>query len=589
MEKGWFELRNRTKRTYAQSVWIPLHISYSQKSGDFGAPGYSEEYEGAHSIVVPLEKKALGEKYSWSDDHGCRPWSTEKFYWPADTYVLNEEVEVGFRLALRQSIPDQPHATWHLHQDFVIALELLREGDSWVRPAEDYIEVARLKREPDGAPAGIEVRSEFLRDYLCARNSALRIASYRGRDAILVELGNIDFPEDRRSEEINGGRLEERAWAIDSSGSPFGSSVGVFRVSRNDIDSDDDVPVMGPETNDNIDTANWSFTREGEKFFRVMAEFWRDEWVEPAAQSVRVRYDNVASQVTYIVEADGTRQNADDLNDEDIGRWLWFNPNVVNSLLARRGGRLSWYTRDTGGLFTPANPSVHFGLNDSGLITVYARDVARLPEWERRFWAGFNVSPEGKVSAELLQAQVRAQVANSQSPEEFFPVVLRQLESAWASRFGSSILRTHEQTEDIAARIHRFRALDRPGLLSLAKDVARLTADAINADAAQDIAPPPKGKKRGSLKSFEAALATICGAAWARRVTGPLFGIYELRISDAHLPKSDMEAAFKLMGISNEDLPLQAGFKLLHSAVSSLNACQLILLDEFPPLKQGKN
>jgi hypothetical protein len=588
MEKSWFELRSHTKRTYSQSVWVPLHVSYSRKMGHSGAPGYSEEYEGAHSIIVPLEKRELGEKYSWSDSHECRPWATKKFYTPADAYMLNEEVEVGFRLVLRQSISGQPNATWHLNQDFVIALELLQEGDSWIRPAEDYVEVARLRRDPDGTPAGIEVRSEFLRDYLCARNCALRIASYRERVGILAELGDIDFPQEGCSEEINGGRLEERAWAIDSSGSPFGSSVGVFRVSRNDVDSEDDVPVMGPETNDNVETENWSFTREGEKFFRVMAEFWRDEWIEPAANSLRVRNDKVASQVTYIIDADGTRQNADDLNDEDIGRWLWFNPNVVNGLLARRGGRLAWYTRDTGGLFTPANPSVHFGLNDSGLITVYARDIARLPEWERRFWAGFNVSPEGKVSSELLQAQVRAQVAKSQSPEQFFPIVLEQLSSAWASRFGSAIFRAHDQVDEIAARVHRFRALNRPGLLSLAKDVARLTADAINADAAQEVAPPPKGERRGSLKSFEAALATVCGPHWAHKVMGPLFGIYELRISDAHLPKSDMESAFKLMDISDEDTHLNAGYKLLHSAVSSLNACQLILRDQFPPLNQSK-
>lgn len=68
---------------------------------------------------------------------------------------------------------------------------------------------------------------------------------------------------------------------------------------------------------------------------------------------------------------------------------------------------------------------------------------------------------------------------------------------------------------------------------------------------------------------------------------GPLFGIYELRISDAHLPKSDMEAAFKLMEITDEDTPINAGFKLLHSAVSSLNACQLILRDKFPPLNRS--
>lgn len=577
MNKAWFDLRSQVKRTYAQAVWIPLCIYHSESQGEYNIPGYQSSFEGAHSIVVPLKGKDLGERYSWSDDHEPRPWAEEGFYQPADVYSHDLGHEIGFRLALRQNIADQPHTIWHLHQDFVLALGLMKDADTWVRPAEGYAEVARLRRDSKGDPVGIEVKAEFLRDYLAARGAALRIASYRSRTGVVAQLGDIDFPADPDEQIVHGGRLEERSWAIDRSGSHFGSSVAVFKVSRNDIDPDDDVPVMGPDTKENIDSISSRFTRNDGKLHQVMAEFWRDEWVEPGLLSPRVREDHVPSEVTFIVEADGTRMNADDLNREDIGRWLWFKPGIVSSHLARRGARIDWYTQDTGGFSTPSDPSVHFGINESGLITVYAQDVARLPEWERRLWAGFNVTPEGKVSAELLSAQVRAVVAKTQAPEAFFSRGLELIKRSWRDRYGTELFRQHDQEDTILAGIHRFRAIDRLGLFALAKDVARLTADSIDVSVAQAAVAPPKGQKPGSLKSLERVLASLSDDETARAVMGPLFATYDLRLSDAHLPKTDLQTSLQLLGIEPGDLPIDEGGQLLSAVVSALFNCAKIL------------
>jgi hypothetical protein len=313
-----------------------------------------------------------------------------------------------------------------------------------------------------------------------------------------------------------------------------------------------------------------------------MTEMRRDEWIEPAEFSPRVRGDKVPSEVHFIIEADGQRWNADQLNDEDIGRWLWFSADIVSSFLKRRGSQLKWYTRDTGGFFTPSKSSIHFGINDSGLVTVYAYDVARLPEFERRFWAGFNVAPEGKVSRELISAQMETKVADTKAPEDFLPKMLGQLNIAFSNRFGSPLLREHDKTDSILERVHRFRALEHDGLFSLAKDVARLTADSIDVVPLHKIVPLEKGERRGSLKSLERVLETIFPKDLAKQVMGPLFAVYELRLADAHLPKVDMEAVLKLLDISQEDQPLIKGYKLLHTTVSSLYTIALILRGELP-------
>ena len=395
---------------------------------------------------------------------------------------------------------------------------------------------------------------------------------------MIVEGAN--FPEgfeEIPEEDFEGGRLEIRSMKLDKQGNPAGSSVAVFRASRNDVDPDDDVPELGPETPGNVDSESCSFTRPDGGKLRLMGDFWRDEWLEPAAASPRVRMDDVPSEVTFIVSADGQRMNADDLDDEDIGRWLWFKPDLIPSIVSRRGAVLTWYSRETRGISTPADPAVHFGLNEIDLLTVYARDVARLPEWERRLWSGFNVTPSGKVSNELLMSQVRADPAKTQAPENFLPIVLMRLADTWLKTFGDAILRQHDNFDDIVKRCHRFRALDRVGLFALAKDLARITADLIDAKMAQKIAPPPRGENWGSLKSFENALASRASAEFAHTITGPLYATYELRLADAHLPKKDMGEAFKLLGIEEQDSYLTAGYKMLHMVVSSIDACTRVV------------
>ena len=80
---------------------------------------------------------------------------------------------------------------WHLHQDLVIALGLKREGDIWLCPDEGYIDVAHLKRREDGSAYLLEIRAEHLKDYLCARNMALYITSYRNRKIIVDDSSFI--------------------------------------------------------------------------------------------------------------------------------------------------------------------------------------------------------------------------------------------------------------------------------------------------------------------------------------------------------------------------------------------------------------
>jgi hypothetical protein len=239
---------------------------------------------------------------------------------------------------LEQRTNSAENSEWHLHQDFVITLGLKREGDTWVRPDEGYIEVAKLSKRADGDPDLLEVRASHLRDYLCARGMALYVTSYWDRVEVIESASHIAWPENPVRELRDNDRWEGRVLAIHEGGMPYGEETAVFHVARTDVDPEEDVPVFGLATDDNVTSKSWTKEHTGRKLYRVEGELWRTEWIEPASHSPIVRGDKLPPTVFFITDAEGKRENRETL----VGgrRWLWFRPEVILVLAHRRGGSL---------------------------------------------------------------------------------------------------------------------------------------------------------------------------------------------------------------------------------------------------------
>lgn len=572
MDKTWFELKEYRRRRIADAVWIPLRTTeYIEKKGRYGYVGYKKEYFGLGSVGIPLERREQATKLGWSDigiSHAQGIWATAGYYKPVDVYQYNDKVDLGTELVLVQHFPDEPQE-WHLHQDLVFALGLLRENDQWLRPDEGYAVVARLRRNEEGKPVALEIKNEYLRDYLCARGMFFRMTWFRSRDVIVEDAADVGSPTPT-NEATETERFELRVFPVIEGGHLGDGSFAVMHVARNDVDPDEDVPLPGPENDTNVTTSTRGGKHEGRNLVRVMGEVWRDEEIEPAENSPRVRSDQVPTGLRYICDASGATLTSEELDDEDIMRWLWFRPEVVPTLTKHRGGGLQWYTKETGGVGCSPHEFTHFGLNQAGLLTVYAYDIAKLPLWQQRIWAGYNATPEGGVSKELLSAQVQAVVANTTAPEGDLPHILTGLDELFQDAIGSPLFRPHASTEKLVGSISRFRALEPDGLFSLAKDLMRVVADRIDTAALQKIVPPHKGEKWGSLKSLEKYLATIISPEDARTVVGPLFGAYDLRLADAHLPKEELTKAYDLTRIDPTSPPLEQGYELIVAVASAL-------------------
>jgi hypothetical protein len=581
LEQQWFEMHEVRRRQLNDAVWVPLRAALRNTTGRFGFAGYQEEFFGLGSVAIPRDKRAAAAALGW-DDVGLRykpqPRAEEGRYTPSDVFMDHDGDEGlnGVPLVLSQDGNRDEPSQWHLHQDLVIALGLKRENDVWVSIDEGYTEVARLKRGDDG-PSLLEVRAEHLKDYLCARGMALCAASYRSRTEVREDATEIHWPEEQAQVEEGGNRWKGGRWDIHEGGEPFGSQAYVMRVAREGI-SGEDVPLIRP-TDESITSRSWTVASHGRKLIMVQGELWKTEWVEAAACSPRIRGDQLPAAVFFLTDNSGTREGAETLKSG--GRWLWFHPEVIRALAHRRDGALECGSREMGHVRCSPSYDITFGVNSMGFINAYAKDIALLPEWQQRLWAGFNISPEGGVSDELFDAQAKGIPAQTQAPEPFLRRGIELLNQLTTNRLGFRLFRDHDQFEEILTRTHRFRSIDQAGFFSLAKDLARLTADSIDAASLQKIVPSPKGEQRRSLKTLTSLLAQEISDSEARRLVAPLVGVYELRHADAHLPGSNLADSLRLVKVDPDSPFVIQGYQLLDACVSSLYGVAQVLKHQY--------
>ncbi|NEX48343.1 hypothetical protein [Pseudotabrizicola algicola] len=574
LSKEWFELRDHRRRQFSRAVWIPIYgIIFPKKHLEYPEIGHIEETFAVGSAVIFNDRRNEAddlEWHYWSQDNTIPYLTDDGTYCEAEAFHDGPAGRLGFRLVLSQYINAMHPRQVSINQDFIMAYGLIEEGDSWLRPSEGYEEVIKVKRDGSAEIKFVEVRAEYLKDYLAARKAALRLYYYRQRRAILDKDPQFGWPSDFSLVSEKNYSCEVRCHEIDASGDFPGTTWAVFKAWRTDVDPDEEVPDFSGNDDEATATESTSGVRgvEGGRFL-VSGEMWRGEWIEPAAASCRVGFNEPKETLMVQPDGDGGRVDLETLNVEEVGKYLWFKPDVVTALLSRRGGNLRWYTRDTGGVSPSPSTPLHFGVNKLGLVNAYAYDVARKPLWERRIWVAHNCRPDGGVASELLEAQMACKPANTKSPEFLIQSAVSWLDHVFMKKFGESLLRDHHEVSDLSERIHRFRGLDEHGLRSLAKDIVKYSIERINK--ASLVRAIDGGKSDlGTLKLLQRLLAKYTEEGYAYRRMSPLFGIYDLRGADAHLSSSDIEDCYVRIGIDRTVPHIQQAAQMIENVAEAI-------------------
>lgn len=578
MNQSWFEMQDLRKRKLDKSVWVPLRAEKSiRKDIYYGKIGYTEEFIGHGSLMIPVTENSVITDLTWNDvgiSHAhCFNYLHGEY---SECDKFKSDNFQGIHLVLNQNFDNNfDNNEWHLHQDLVLNLGLKREGDIWICPRQGYVEVAKLERNDDKSPTLLQIKNQFLKDYLCARNCGLYVISYFSRDEIFDNRSVLSWNDDSKSIQDDKDYWECRVLEIHEGGFPFGQKIAVSHAGRTDIDEEDIPDMTSFPTNENVKSEFYEKDFKGKKLYRIMAELWKYEWINPAQNSAVVLGDEQQIDLYYITDEEGNKESNRDLKKG--GKWLWFEPQLALSLLSKRGGFLNWYTKDTGSISCAPSWGVHFGVNDIGLITVYAKDIADLPHWQQQIWLSHNISPEGGISKELHDSQVKAKSASTLAPEAFIEDVILEINEAAKEQLNTHFFRQHHSISNIINSINRFRAVDDNSLFSLAKDMARIIVDDIDIESLQKIVIPPKNKKWGSIKTIENLLAIKIPPEEARKIMSPFVGVYELRHQDAHLPGSEIENSFKLVGIDRSLHSVIQGYQMIFACVDNLHVILRII------------
>lgn len=170
MNEEWILHKKETRRLFSNATWVPLRASIYEEKGNIKNVGYVSEYFGCGSVAFQSEHRKLVEEHlAWNElgiGQEVTPYAYDDYYLPIDQYQYNDKEPIGVHLVFDHPQPVVGGRLWILNPDLVVALHLIREGVNWVRPEENFVVVAREVLNEKGEHLSIEIKREFLLDYL---------------------------------------------------------------------------------------------------------------------------------------------------------------------------------------------------------------------------------------------------------------------------------------------------------------------------------------------------------------------------------------------------------------------------------------
>lgn len=579
MNEQWIEMNDIRMQSFDRAVWVPLKCAkpFNVRGAKF-RDGHSEEYLGVQTVAVFNEYRGDVEDLHWGAiSHGGGNYGhVEDDEYFASTDFVHKNKRVGENLILVSCFDDGDPAEWIPNPDLVLSLRLKREGDIWVAPNEGYIDVIKAIKDDDGNPIELIIRADHLKDYLAARNMGLWVTRFQLRSYTSKAEPKFEWGSENKVIGPLSDRWECRLRKIHEGGHPFGEKIHLVIAGRTDVDTRGDIPEMyGIPSDDSIEIETREISHSSPPVYNASGEYFRDYWISGGEKSVRVRKDKEDSGYSFITDELGKRESSEEL--KQASKWLWFRPGLVQDLQGIRNFGMKWYSKFTFSIHLGNGIDIYLGVNGSGLINAYAKDVATLPRWLQSHWVGFNANPESGVCSEMLAAQVSARPADTQAPESFFEIGLLRLRDASLTELGTCIYSIHPEIESILPRIHRFRVLSDSDLFALAKDITRVAIDDLNVKVLSTLLPGRKDIVGKSLKLLEALISQKVGTQDGSMYMSPLFAIYDLRLADAHLPSSSVTARFSDLHIEETSCLIEKGRQMLESCTSSLFAIADIL------------
>jgi hypothetical protein len=389
----------------------------------------------------------------------------------------------------------------------------------------------------------VTVHRSYLRDYLAARNAALLLSVVADRFVIASSRDELAIPEEGELTIAPGVSCRIDVYPLGRDAVRARSSLYWTLVVK---------PAEEPDYN-------------------------RTPW--PFYEHLRKRRGD-AGAPTFIVDAEGTRKSASAYK----GVLLYFKPTVLERYLNGEAYSVVFITRTWGGASGPRDTHVDVGMNEKGLLTAFAPDIAKLSISEQMYWAHHSVAPDGGACYDWFMARMQCRPVNSPGVTELLERATTRLQSAWAQRFGGEIYRATEPDEEKAQERDRRRLTVGPvtgqfgEIRSLAKALYEAIVEPLNVRslrASLKSADVEFEKDERSLGLLQRVLVDIVGLPQdeVRNLMGPQRLLNELRVASAHTLTGDIEGSLKKAGVRyDRPDPRAAWDAVVDAVVTSIEA-----------------
>lgn len=536
--KEWLECADLLQREMKSKIWIPLWWYQEIKAQTpHNSIGYWEDVVFANAIMADEEYKdelLATECSDYNPYHTCQSCRFRGVYTRGDMFYSYGADPIGERLVIYQDFGRKAEPRVYLNNDLLNALALVQEGDNWLRPDEGYEVAVRQYRDKANAIYKVEINSKFLLDYLCARGKGIAIGTYHERRFVFGDKPNLKWKDDDERRLLSdSSRWDGYINELDSTGNrPGGMVIDTFGCTEAPIDVD--VPVVDPVAGSNkMYSERTEIAARPVAMYVAVGELRRIEWLAPGATSTRVGGDKEKA-LEYYADASGVLIAGDELVHPL--HWLWFKGDVINRILALRGSSFVWHTGETGSIGCNTDYMVHFGINNLGLVNVLAKDIVELPRWQQDIWKSYNVTPDGCVSTELLDAQVRVKPAHTIAPEKILFDCIRDVNEGVKYVTGAHLFSGLPEREQLERSIHRFLVQKDADVCLLSHHINKDIIESINKGVLRNhINATKEDQKLGSIKLIERFVEKyLHDKNKARGIVASLAFVYDLRISESH-------------------------------------------------------
>lgn len=522
-EQAWFEMVDVKRTIYGDGEWTPLWVYEVSRSGDMFSAPYEEEICRIRTLFSPVTNKVeLFERWLDLDSDAVYACVDKGHYRKPGFYYSNSSTEpaMGEYAVLSYDIGNSQQGGLLINQDLVVALKLISNNGNWIRPSNCNLVVIKTEKDSSGRVTSIQVRTEYLRDYLCARGMGLYIEEFRHRQEHSGDGRSIMWRTSPTVEEMSlasgYGKYEWKGWMFKHDD----------KYTWREIDGIDN-GLLGAQ-----------------QYYRVEGQLWKQHWVTPSQTSPRVANDVVALE--YYVKPNGEKHTISALDDDEFGGlYLFFKSDIVRHVMLA-GIDIVWESRDVFCIKFPDGQGVLFGTCQSGKCFCIAADIARMGFWEQNLVYGDNIRPEDPseyVDSELFRNQMMCEYLHTKAPEVEFVRLLNKLEDVFQEKTGVKLWQDIDSSECVMKDVTRFCSDDQNGFVRLAKNITVAMIERLNSKALRHYID---GRvETNQLKSIDLLVATI--SLIDSKMDGGkqvefMRVINSIRQADAHLmPQADIE------------------------------------------------